>query len=456
MTVGSLPPPTSNERLANLILYPEQAQAADLPLLESAGLAGWIAARLPPAHTLQAALQPQRLGLLARHLQTRRVLLPLLQVWAQAGHEVLVFKGFAHAQFEASSPAARPYGDVDLWLHPERCSPAEVARLVELAWALGWRSDGAHQAPELWNNEVAHLYAPDGSVRLDLHRSPVVSRGRGGHRLRRRLELIWQASVPVTLDDVPLRLLSPTDRALVGLILNRWWGGDSGRHKASDYPDLQTLAARHGLTRPALLARAAQLQACNTARSFLASCDPWRGVLSLGSDTSRAMVAALRDGHTEHLGMTAVRVARWPRLLLRMLWVLPDLLWVLRLLRQTRDPRQLVAQLAGHRAVGHRAVMHGASPPSAAQLGLLLSAVRHLTRLLRRDGGDCLPRALTTARVLARRGLPVRVISGVRRTPAGLESHAWVEGPAWLLEIYGEPFNRSLFAVLLDLPVDPC
>ena len=41
-------------------------------------------------------------------------------------------------------------------------------------------------------------------------------------------------------------------------------------------------------------------------------------------------------------------------------------------------------------------------------------------------GSTCLTRALALSAVLARRGVPSRVVIGARRAASGLEAHAWV------------------------------
>jgi len=133
----------------------------DAPLLVPTGMAAWVASRLPDGHAMRAALQPHRLSLLARQMVQRRNVVSLLAGLETAGVECVLLKGFMLAELAYPVPGARPYGDVDVLLH-ER----DLPRLLEVAARLGWRDDGFSGNPGRWNHEIAHLYSPDGQVRL--------------------------------------------------------------------------------------------------------------------------------------------------------------------------------------------------------------------------------------------------------------------------------------------------
>ena len=67
---------------------------------------------------------------------------------------------------------------------------------------------------------------------------------------------------------------------------------------------------------------------------------------------------------------------------------------------------------------------------AAARIGWLVGvAARHAPFQV-----TCLPRSLVLCRLLRRRGLPARLRIGVRRSPADLVAHAWVEVGGHLID----------------------
>jgi len=422
----------------------------DAPLLVPTGMAAWVASRLPDGHAMRAALQPHRLSLLARQMVQRRNVVSLLAGLETAGVECVLLKGFMLAELAYPVPGARPYGDVDVLLH-ER----DLPRLLEVAARLGWRDDGFSGNPGRWNHEIAHLYSPDGQVRLDVHRYLLYWAAGPNRRLLGLTRAFWAASVPVTLHGVRVRRPSWEDAAL-HVAVGRGWTGDAGDTRPADYVDLQVLLSLPGVTRGTVTARARALGVAWTWLTFLEGCDPYRREYRYGDATWAARVrrAALRDGSTYPFMLTFMRLH--PRLLWRMALAAPDVLAAGLALRASRvsvksgagalrDPRELVRQMA-----------QGTPPPAASLDPVLTQGImqgtRWLTKLVYpRSPGVCVPLSLATFRALRRRGFPAVYVSGVRRTEdGGVIGHAWVEGPNGPLDDYGEPMNRFVYRPVFE------
>ena len=108
--------------------------------------------------------------------------------------------------------------------------------------------------------------------------------------------------------------------------------------------------------------------------------------------------------------------------------------------------RLLAAQVAlWLRPRSTRAAVVAGAPQRAPQPGSadrLAWAVRAVARRLPTPWRGCLPQAVAVRAMLARRGLPARLVIGVRRTAAAgpLEAHAWVESDGrvvvgWLADL---------------------
>lgn len=431
-------------RLADLLTAASpDLQPGDLKAVSRTGMSGWVASRLPAGHALRPALEPARLGLLARQMLVRRTLLDLLRACAEAGLESVLLKGFMLAEFAYPVPGTRPYGDVDLLIRPE-----QLPLLLSVAGKLGWREDGTAERVGGWTHEIAHFYSPDKQIRLDVHR--YVSGWLSGptFQVRRLTQAVWEASESVLLEDVPVRRPSWADCALQ-LVLGRSWSGDAGIYKPADYTDLQALAGCPGVTPILLAQRARQLGAVHTWQAFLAGCDPWRRHFEYESADRARLIrrAALRDGAMVPLVGGVRRLVLLPRVVWRMGLVLPDVLMVgLNLRRPGLDPRQRVQQMTPPRPAGRERAAQAAVAPS-------IQGVRWLTRLLYpRSPGVCVPKSLAIYRALRRAGYPAVYVSGVRRGENGaVEGHAWVEGPDGPLDEYEEVTNRYLYQIVFEV-----
>ncbi|WP_407570870.1 lasso peptide biosynthesis B2 protein [Deinococcus altitudinis] len=432
-----------SSRLADLLtVQSPDVQPADLAALQSSGMAAWVASRLPADHAMRGALEPARLTLLVRQMLLRRSMLALLRAWNEAGVESMLLKGFMLAEFAYRTPGTRPYGDVDILVRPE-----QLDLLLEVARTLGWKDDGTASRPAEWQHEIAHLYSPDGQVRLDVHRFAVPWIAGPQGQVRRLTQALWKAAEAELLEGVTVYRPSWADCAL-NLVLGRSWTGDRGEYKPADYTDLESLAGCPGVTPESLETRARELGALHTWRAFLAGCDPWRAHFELGSAARSAQIrqGAHRDGAVWPLGLRLKQVSKMPAAVWCMGRMLPDVLSVRRSLKAVgRDPRQLVRQ------VGEVPVTKSSSA-SGAQVTAVIKGVAWLTRLIYPNSpGSCVPRSLATYRALHRIGFPAVYVSGVRRGANGvIEGHAWVEGPEGVIDEYGEPMNRYLFQIVFE------
>ena len=430
----------------------------------AAGLGGAVRARLPEAHPLRAPLRGQALDLALRHAQIRAELRALLGVWAEAGIPVLLFKGFALAEFEYASPGERFYGDVDVLL-PE--DPDTVTRAAHLALARGWRSDGQHADPQSWTHETMHLYSPGGHVRLDVHRWAVAAATAAGvPRLRDLTAGLWARAKQVDWQGVALRRPHPLDAAVLNLVLARSWGGDSGGVKPADYLDLAVLRRNHDLSDDALRQHARRLGGAATWAAFGEVCDPCRGRLDLEMDRTAPLLAAAlaRDGLSVRRGRWQGRVATLRRVWPQLVPALLDVAAAWWAIRRGGDPRGHLRRWTPYRRPLHRSPLHGLNgerPVCRLPLGELnsrVTAVNWWTRLLyprQRRLGVCVPRAYATYRNLRRAGHPAVFVSGAGRRGGAFVAHAWVEDDRGSIELYGEPFNRQRFAVVFSFPEVP-
>ncbi|GGO39192.1 hypothetical protein GCM10008949_46900 [Deinococcus humi] len=367
---------------------------------------------------------------------------------------MLLFKGFALAEFEYATPGERFYGDVDVLLPND---PAQLTRAVHIALAHGWRSDGFHALPGQWTHESGRLMGQH--TRIDLHRFALAWFGGPHHRrpqdqVRSITQQVWARALRVDWSGIPIWRPHPEDAVVVNVALARQWGNDVGHLKAADYPDTRLLMSKYGLTWDALAARAQSLGGPNTWAAFRSVCDPERHSFAWNSPTLwRLKTAAQRDGHHTLRARWFTWWFPWsvawrPRLrkLTRLPGLLPDVLAAWQAVRAGGDPREHLDRwtpIPPGRTVSAAAVMD------------IVAGVRVLTKLFyprQSLRGTCVPRAYATYRALRRRGFPAVFISGVHRDEQGIQGHAWIEELHAPLKNYGEPLNHLRFKEMLRYP----
>lgn len=394
----------------------------DLAAARALHLEGHLDTRLPRDHALRPHLRGAALGQGTRHQIIARELRDLLRTWQAEAIPCLLTKGFALAEFEYPSPAARYYGDVDVVLSGDQ---AAVTRAVHLALARGWRTDGQSADPRLWTHETAHLFSPSGHTRIDLHRFIVSWTAGSQRRTREVTRQVWQRSRSQSWQGVTVRRPDALDQAVATLILARTRGGDTGGLKPADDTDLAQLKRNHGLTEAAPLRRARTLDGTHTVQEFLKVCNPWRQVFDFGEPQTRRILrlAPMRDGVLTPLDLWRTR-----------LFVLPERLKLM--------PRVLTQVRAGLRhartgdAAQTRTVRLEVNPPPTVAL---VAAGRWVMRL-HRPGvpRDALHReyAFVTFHILRARSVEVFLVKG--RDPQSGESHFWIEDLRGVPDWYGD------------------
>jgi hypothetical protein len=395
-----------------------QGTPPDAATLTRSRLEPYAYAQAPRDDASRAAHRAAFMTATARHLATKAVILPLVRAWRDAGIEVIVFKGFYLAELVYDQPAQRYYNDVDIVMRQRRWPEAErIAR--RLGWMVLWnRRDSLYRS----NHEEA-VIERDGTT-VEVHRLVIDCASPFDALQRRYTEAAWRASSEVSWEDTAIRVLSPADSALLGLVLARAWsGGDDWHLKPADYLDLRMLAERAGLEREALDRRAQELGCDRTLRLVLDRCDPWRGRLRLRAPTRRERRAWQWAvvGERGHLGLerALASLARLPGTFVDVVAHAPRLLVARRRLR------------AGAPAgAGGAPVQAAPSPSRAASLRTKERVVRGVkwgARLLSFGKDPCRLRSYALFDALASLGMSVRLVEARADRGDGDRRHAWIE-----------------------------
>ena len=259
------------------------------------GLAGYAVAQSKAAGlSVDQRLQAARIASAARHLVAKRKLTGLVEGWAASGIEAMLFKGFALAEFDYPEASWRPYSDVDVAIRgaPGTGVSGLTATAAEVAASLGFsvlgRPDVSTTFDSLYGESyngpaLLQIFDTSGSLVVDVHSRIVHNSHDESRKISKASAItnaVWQRSQTVKLDSAPVRVPTPVDSAVVGLILSRSWSTDASRLRPHDYLDLEVLS-HHGVDRRAIEARASELGCTATVRLFLSRCDPERGRLDL-------------------------------------------------------------------------------------------------------------------------------------------------------------------------------
>lgn len=437
---------TPRTELAAWLLDP----ALPLPpasLLRAARLAAYAYATLPPEVPGRAELRGDYLAALARHQRMRVELVPLLAAWREEGIGALLFKGFHLAEFVYPVPGARFHGDVDVLLRP-----GDVERAGRVARERGWREEGnTAKVGRAFSHGAYSLFGPGGAVCVDVHRWALHSHTPWNRVQRRITEAVWDRSREREWEGVPTREMAPVDALLVGLVLQRCWGGDRWHLKPHDALDFRLICERYGVGREQLWERARELGAARTLGLFLGRCDPGAGGLDLTPPPAASLRRWDRAAFPERGPLGRGERA------LKLMHALPGSgAAVLAAARALRDARRALDRGPGiHDLL--RSLTPDAPPRAAGSVKLrweTTQAVRWVVRLLptRNARGDCLLRSLALYVALQRQGWPATFVSGVRREAEGVAGHAWVELEGRVLPELGEPRNREVYAVNVEYP----
>lgn len=401
--------------------------------------------RLAPQHPLRAALHGAYLTANARHSLVKHEVMPLLRAWHAHGIQVLVYKGFALAEFMYATPGERFYGDVDLLIH-ER--DAATARSV--AAALGWSFPYADDWHHPNDHHLMHLDSPSKHAHVEVHRWAVNTTALRATAQRRTARLLWEASRPADLDGVPVRVPCPEDAILFPLVFQRAWiekATSRWHFKPHDYLDFERIVERGGVTRASLERRASQLGVRRTLNVVLERLDPWKRTFRLSctneerAELDRRIRAERGDPRLNAaLMQLSHKVNKLVPTVLDVARVAPDVARALWLLRRP-DVRAILA--------GLDEVRWPSAPSGHVSVVRVQRGVKWGLWWLGRRSNACLPTSLALYMALRRRGLRPVFVSGVRREGAKMLGHAWIELDGRDLD---KVDNRAIFKVMLQHP----
>ncbi len=438
--------PTARIEIAAWLLDPRRLCPSPARLRES-GLAAYAYTVLPPDAPERAGLRGDYLASLARHQRIKSELVPLLAAWSEAEIPTLLFKGFHLSEFVYPVAGARFHGDVDLLVRPEH-----VERASRIAQELGWsETANSVELGRPYDHNACSLYGPGGAAYVDLHRWALHSPLPWNRVQRRVTKEVWSRSRVREWEGVPIREMDPVDGLLVGLVLQRCWGGEHWHLKPQDWVDFRVLSERSGTTREQLWDRAREVGATRTLGFFLERCDPEAGVFDLSPPPAAALRRWDRAAFPERGPLGRSQRA------LGLLYSLPGTSFaVLAALRSVREARRALG-----RGPGIHELLRSLTPPTlprdrgtVKRRWSTVHGIRWAVHLLpgRNPRGDCLVRSLAIYTALRRQGWPVTFVSGVRRDADGVVGHAWVEMEGRVLRELGEPRNRQHYVVNLEYP----
>lgn len=405
--------------------------------LRAAGVGAYAYTVLPADHPAREVLRMDFMRSVARRLDIRNALLPLLGAWQHAGIPILLFKGFHLSEFVYPVPGARPYADVDVLMHPESTAVARGA-----AERVGWRVEyDSAEVGQPHFHTAFELSSPATGVSVDVHRFALGAMTPGLRLKRRVTDAVWARARERTWEGVKVWEMDPVDALLVGLVLGRAWGADGWGVKAHDAVDWRLLRERFGMDDGDLEARARELGCARTLRLFRERFDPDRGRLELGLPP-RAWVRrarALSSAECFQLGATLLRAASAPGIMADVAATLPYVYRARRAVRGSRDLRELLPTFTPS---GPRPQ----APASSAKRFRTTRGVRWSARLLCRvPGCDCLVRSLALYAALRDQGWPVSFVSGVPVEEERPTAHAWLELDGRVLPELREPANGELY-----------
>ncbi|MFL5613863.1 MAG: nucleotidyltransferase family protein [Gemmatimonadaceae bacterium] len=176
---------------------------------------------------------------LDRECRMRRLKNRLVEAVAalhRAGIEVLLLKGAALAHTLYGSFVARPMGDIDLLVKPERSGEARTIMLT-----LGWGADPELPGDDTYEN---HHHLPPlrdlehSALRLEIHRSLLPP----GHPFGYTEQEIWAAARQVTVGSVPAFVMHPSHHA-VHVAIHFAWSHMLKLGAWNAFRDLATLSA---------------------------------------------------------------------------------------------------------------------------------------------------------------------------------------------------------------------
>jgi Uncharacterised nucleotidyltransferase len=269
-----------------------------LEVLRARRLEAWAYMVLPTGHPLKAICKSAFITARARHELIKQEVLEMVRAWNAAGIEPVLYKGFALAEFTYPQPGTRFHGDVDVLVRPE-----DFRQALEVGHERGWETP---QPMEDWlfnqsaNPHELSLKKYQAHAAFDVHQRLVPAIHPWTPREHAMTQKAWGNSRPVEWEGTRIRLLSPEDAFLFGMVISRCWSGDGWRLKSHDLLDGLALI-RQGLTRESVLARAKTLNISRTVNAFLARCDPFAAKLEIRPPSSIKVFQLELNSANEHV-----------------------------------------------------------------------------------------------------------------------------------------------------------
>jgi Uncharacterised nucleotidyltransferase len=275
-------------------------------VLQARRLEAWAYTILPSGHPNKQACKSAFMGARARHELIKSEVLEVVRAWNAAGITPLLYKGFALAEWTYAHPGARFHGDVDVLVQP-----TDFRRALEVGHELGWETP---QVLDHWlfDNPDPHelsLKRHGASTAFDVHQRLVPTNSPWTTREHALTQAAWANSKRIEWQGTQIRVLSPEDAFVFGLVISRCWSGDDWRLKSHDLLDGLALV-RQGLSREGLLARAKALSVLRTLNSFLERCDPFRPTLNLMPPSNLDYILFELNSASEHTPPLFVRAIR--------------------------------------------------------------------------------------------------------------------------------------------------
>jgi hypothetical protein len=415
--------------LVSFFLNP-QVGLPPLKLFQITNLDGWLYQQLSEGHPYRKAMRASVLARAARHALIRKHVIDLARTWNNAGLEPMIYKGFVLAEFIYQQPFERFYGDVDVLL-PRESAPHASITAREAGWI---EVKSLEDSPNLYRHEYSNFLSADRVCKIDFHTDVI----QGHHFDVRRdkfAQAIYKAAVLTPLEDVIIRLPTPTDLLLLMLVSRRW--GGRWANKPSDYPDASRIIKKFSLQREVLLQRAQELQCLKTVQLALETCDPWLDQVRLKPPS------LLERWRKDFLCKEDFGLREWERFsripahssgFFRVLLPLVRAYW-----SRSRggDLTKMVAGFDRQIKQKNRA--------NYALLESVQYGMNWAMRLSPIKFNPCVPRSLALLQVLSESGFATSFVSGVRRNGAKLDGHAWLEVDGVPLEIVGDSNSPNFF-----------
>jgi hypothetical protein len=363
----------------------------------------------------------------------------LLSAWHRAQIDVTVFKGFAMAQCVYPHTALRYFGDVDLYVPPTQI-PAALA-----AMPAGWRHASVFSA----SHEAGYLRPANRSVAIDLHCAFFPAVDFRKPRFERMTRQLLERRFPIACGPAAtVQSLQLVDLALIGLAVNRGWGGENWRLKPHDYLDLHYLRER-GVSEKDIEDRARDLGLMRTWQSYALICNPYRSRLDF-SHSRRSGFTRLRNDLRilPEICLPPRELRRWlhaPAIALEMIAVLPTLLKVIAQTRRAADEPAVVVpeRWPAQHIKSHLDIARG-----------MRWAMRLLAPFLKRHpaaGGVI--RSIAAYRLFAMQGIKADWVLGVCGIAEGNpRRYAWVEVGGAPAEGFSDEAAPSIYREITRIP----